>query len=846
MPAVTLTDDLLRGQVTVTLPTVASMTSATPDVWQIARTAGNNAAWIPSSSDIVAEIPAGALTWIDRQPFAGRGTYAARLRLARYPDKYTSWTTPTVLPAPASNHRPATATPFMVLELSSANGPSWPAEVETASTDRFPVKGTVAQYQLVVDYRANAASGTSSIGIGCRFYDKQGNFNGENLSATSLAAVNGENPNGRVTYTLTPPDGTASLGIVLALVGATAGLKVRIENVELYRREPNDHNTGWDYVQVADDNGEYPDRRPELVDISAFAYDGVGWSFVTASPPGAGQKGPYRETSTADDDISFLSQGQWVEVLFHGHTADATFAIERLVDSAIGHLNTDATGQKDASLWEPIFDTGISGVTPVWGPNLCLVPDASSTTGWTLDYLSNYPHPNGILKQGNSGGAALTTTNTTPVSAGNYFVATLPAIGDTVTYPFVGQTFWAGRVYHGQVKIRKSGAGSRNVSVALGSSDPGYVTSSTPNIALGSLTLYFNNDRVVITKSLTSGVTTIDVYWTPQFDTNYAYFAINVEDAASGNIEFDDVRVEELQGYKLAAGTDFALRTVKLPGLFDPRHATPYRIRHISGTIRPLGLRRDPIATVDIRNDFATVLRALGDLRNLAGGELESRSDFTPKTMLHHKRRGKDHTRIQNGIDLRFGRNVTARKRARDATNVTNRLILVGYGSDKTQLVLEVRASKDVQGRVPSDPNYRVDVNGVAFGANGWDKYTGGTSEDIYGPRYGVYRDTSITTTYQAQETGTNIVELSAFPAETYDLSLINLDTVPRELEPGDLVAFHLDGKDFLRRIVDITRDFSSPRALDITAGENYDEAASRIERITKDVDTVLSFMSES
>ncbi len=125
-----------------------------------------------------------------------------------------------------------------------------------------------------------------------------------------------------------------------------------------------------------------------------------------------------------------------------------------------------------------------------------------------------------------------------------------------------------------------------------------------------------------------------------------------------------------------------------------------------------------------------------------------------------------------------------------------------------------------------------------------WDMRMAGTSEEIYGVRYGVYRDNTITTKYQAQESGQDIVELSAWPAETYEVSLVDVDDVPANLETGDLVLIHTSGKDLLRRVVEISYNMDQPRALNLVLGEDRNELDKQIERVQRDVEVAISALN--
>ncbi len=340
---------------------------------------------------------------------------------------------------------------------------------------------------------------------------------------------------------------------------------------------------------------------------------------------------------------------------------------------------------------------------------------------------------------------------------------------------------------------------------------------------------------------------TFEIYWTPRTDIDSAYVALLYDVVnADGTVNaiWDSVSLKEAVGYVLPGNAIFAKASINIPPLFATRYTTAYKLRLVSGALRPYGLERDDFAALELSFDFATVLRALGDTRNASHGEIEFQTSRWKPRVVHHQRRGVDHSQVENGLDLRFGKNVVVHTANVDAGQVVNRLLVAGYGDDRTQLVQEVRSLRDVQGRVPSDPKYKVDALGRPVTDPNWDRLTGGSSEDIYGPRYGVYKDANISTRHRAREVGGTIVELSAWPIEAHDITAVDLDNIPVELGPGDQITYRYKGRDLKRRVLSFTTDIAAPRSLQLTVGDVTPELATVYDRVTKDIETVLSFLN--
>lgn len=653
--------------------------------------------------------------------------------------------------------------------------------------------------------------------------------------------------------------------------------------------------------------------------------------------------------------------------------------------------------------------------------------ETNSTAGW-LTSPSTAP-PNGITVAG------ATFTNTTPgITGSRKFQLTLPAVSNHAGYGVaqaLNTPFIEGQTYRARMDIRTDGTPVQ-AQLLLGDTSNYVVTTS------GTVT---DPDYTAEEFTLTDTTQTIYVHWTPEQDSEQATLSLRILSSGSAGssvpIDIDNVAVQRISGHIIPAGTDFAAYEHQIPGFFSPNFQTAIKLRAVSGTIRPYGLKVDEINPIEITLDFSTALKALGEIRNRSGGELEFRADRTPKTVYHHKQRGIDHKAAENGLDLRTGKNINVKNIQTDPNSVVNRLIVLGYGDDGTQLVEEVRSAKDAQGRVPSDPLYKVDENGVypdkrvarnlianpgaevnatdggvgvalgntltrsttsarsgsacflvteggtsdlslwnipnkipvdpstpyhfsawmrwsvgnAFGGlkvivyyynasgsyigedsgptvtlnpatgtyhyrevafttpancasiswrcsvfgpitggstlrvddlmllknppaiipasfNGsstnaywvgtphnsdsiltdptlnYDITTGGTSEEIYGPRYGTHRDAALTTRYQARETGQILAENSAFPAESYEIEITRLDNAPLDISPGDIVPVHINGRDLKKRILTVTSSIDTPETLQITLGDPRTELSATTDRIEKDVSSALSFIN--
>ncbi len=158
----------------------------------------------------------------------------------------------------------------------------------------------------------------------------------------------------------------------------------------------------------------------------------------------------------------------------------------------------------------------------------------------------------------------------------------------------------------------------------------------------------------------------------------------------------------------------------------------------------------------------------------------------------------------------------------------------------------EVRSFIDRQGRVPSDAFYRYDDHNRDPSHPDWDVTSAGTSEEIFGIRYGRLADPSITSIYQAQQLGSKLVEVSAWPQTTYTVEAMDLGDIPTVTSVGDLIAVRYNNEDVRERIVEMTTDISAPRALRLVLGEDPATAASKIERLAKDIETTISSLNSA
>ncbi len=97
----------------------------------------------------------------------------------------------------------------------------------------------------------------------------------------------------------------------------SASVRCRIETVDVYRVD-GEHVTAWSYRQLPNDTGRTVNQRAVDQDATSLIFDGTGWSFLTAPPAAvAGSKPPYRESTTPLDEVSTISSGAWIELLYH-------------------------------------------------------------------------------------------------------------------------------------------------------------------------------------------------------------------------------------------------------------------------------------------------------------------------------------------------------------------------------------------------------------------------------------------------------------------------------------------------------------------------------------------------
>lgn len=799
----------------ITLPTTLAHPSI--DRWEIARLRDVS----ENEDDNVIAVVSGDITrWIDRFPLPGTALYAIRGRVDALLDVWTPWSD-TASCAGKSYYRSRLLAPTSTLELLTvSNGSVFDSgEAETSAEHRFPIKGG-DHVHIEVQYRSKLTTGSQdTLRIGVRWYDRDGLWVGEDYEEAVLDVLNGLSRAGRLLSEAEAPNSAAEFGIIAMIAGATStGTKCRIERVECYLHD-HDNESGWDYVQIPGATGLVPDERADTADQALFTYEGVGWGKLSSPPSYAGGRAPYRETATSGDEITFLLDSMFCDVLLYGYPQESVIELLRLTDSAVRTV-TDP----EASLWEPIADENIGEM--VFGPNLISNPDAEvNTTGWTTS--SSTTPPNGLTT-----GATLTRLTAIPMTGAGYFSLATSAVASTgAAFTMTNISFRAGRTYMIRFNYRDAGA---NIQALLGSLDP--IFQSTPDAT------YLHD---IVIDELPSGAGTFTAYWVPQTDLTSAFFALrNDSGGIADTLEFDDVEVRELLGYRLPAGPDFSVQELKIPPVFSYFTNTPIRVVLKSGAMRPFGIRRDTLRPIEFAGDFDTLLRAVTSFRNLTDGEIELRADLDPPRIVHYSQRGVNHGEIEGGLDVRKAKNIVSTSQTSDPSQIANRLIVLGYGEDKTQLVYLATSVKDRQGRVPSDPYYRFDEHGLLPTDPNWDRASGGTSEEVYGKRYGVHRDPDLVTLYRAQEMAHKLVEVSAWPAETFTLELIDLEEVPTELNVGDIIPFVHQGRKLSRRLIGITTSIESPRRLILILGDSPINASAQLERVSKDLDVVLSFVN--
>lgn len=838
--------DTLRSVVNVTLPTTG-VTNKSVDRWQIARRRSEGA---PATADIVADISAAVDVWTDRYPNSQTAYYYVRARIDGANDRWTPWSTAGKVVSP-SVLRSKLVSPNICLELSPTvtrlvNGTpiSGHPAVETSAPWRFACAGG-EEFLLYFIMRASYISYNEyKFRYGLRFYDKDGLYISESASLIELDAP--ASVNRSVSYSVTVPPRAATVAIFFETTGniplgstVSSEGRVRIERVELYRTD-DDKDTGWEYQQIPDEKGQTPDDRDELVDSSVFTYDGTGWLALADPPLSAGATGPYRQTSSPEDEFTWIVSGTSTELLYYGIPEDSVIQITCLSDD----LPIQEEALPEEQLWTPIVDPSVGEY--VLGNELVSNPGAEvNTTGWTATRVTT-PYYNLIQN-----GGTLSRVTTGQIAGAGSFNINVKAAGQGASYLFTN-LFRAGHTYKLTFKVKKG-------------SSVGFVAPGLMGVAFGSFSPYINDyaywvdgvyskDTYLLTDfyNMTTSPQTIELYWTPRADTSNVVLSLmfyggEMEEIAFGaetNFIFDEVSCKEVIGYKLPATKDFSAQSIKLPPWFSNQFPTPYKVQLISGTIRPYGIKRDPHNVLEYNADFATVLNSVGTIRNQTFGEIELDYDVEPKKVRHYRDRGKDHSKIPGGLDLRHGKNIISSKISKEPNQVVNRLIILGYGSDRTQLVAELRSAKDKQGRVPSDLLYRHDEYGRPPSDPNWDVATGGTSEDIYGVRYGVYRDSNIQSTHRANELGQQLVEISAWPAETFQVTAVDVEEVPADTDVGDLIPFWFRGEEKLMRIQSMTTSIDAPRLLDLVLGEPLLDSAAQIERVSKENEANLSFLN--
>jgi hypothetical protein len=829
----TVTADDTAGVVTVTLPDPTTYV-ADPDLWEIKRKAGDSGGSTDLTGAVtVATIPATRATWRDRAPHAFKSTYWIRAR-STSSRTWSAWSTGVASPTATVSRRGSLTSPMNVLEIQPSDTTGKRIGAETASSSRFVVQGS-APWEVLVLYRASLQSASDGqLLVGLRWYDRRGTFVGEDTLTTQLAKVNSENITDTASLVASPPSGAEKVGIFIELSNAVStSTKVRIENLELYREDPL-HNSGWEYIQVPGADGVHPDEREPILDQTIFSYTGVGWTPLTPAPSAAPDFLPYRETASAQDSFAFLVASSSFGLLFHGTGQAARIALEHLGDSVIGRTSVKAD---ESDLWQPTpLENSTGGTIVRSSDQVANSAFDEGTLGWENQRDENHTYENGITFSAPSGPwPPMTSVSGTLQTA-------FKNQGEGVSQRLSGHTYVAGHTYRLRVKLWKTQSATTAVKVAFGSSTPYYNPSPGGADYLHDRTTLSLADLV-----LNSPSTEYTLYWTPLRDQNFGYVAILGDQNNSAYdhlLRIDDVVVDEIIAIDLPNVTVGTEINLKVPGVFPGQHATAHRVTLLSGKIRPKGLAVDTATHLDVQQDFLTVLRSLGEIRNASRGELVFHAETDPPLVKHVGKRGRDHSKVEGGLDLRFGKNITTRKRTRDATQVANRIVVVGYGEDQTQLVIEAQSLLDVQGRVPSDPLYRHDARGLPPTDSTWDRLTGGTSEDIYGPRYGVFRNAQLTTTHQAQLVGQLVAEKSAWPLEAYDVTLVDLATIPADLEPGDQVMIRYGGRDLKRRIIEIAPDASRPGQLNLTLGDDIPEMAEQLERVSRDVDVALSWLN--
>jgi hypothetical protein len=802
---------------------------------------------ISFSSDTVATVLAGRIYWSDKSPSRLAASYQIRGKL-RNSTLYTPWSVPVSSPNPTTPLRTNLLSPYTTLELSLidtddvAHTVEHPPAVETASPHRIRVSGG-SQFELKFSFRSSLLASTDDVfRASLRWFDRTGVRISDTSVNTTLDTISGESPSGTRSVVGTAPGGADSLGLAFEIVRAGSApltafppatkSRIRIEDVELYQIHAG-RDTGWNYYQSADNEGQTPDERDEIVDQTAFSYDGIGWGALTAAPAGA-TTGPYRETTTVDDELTFLNTGPSSEVLLYGTGADIVLSWDRLSDSPVLSQNQD-------DLWLTI--PSIVGAKTELGPNLVQSPNSFNATVWG---------------NSNPSGTSLATANGTDLIPGAgpdtflrwYVPSGLQNADDHVWVDLTGYTFRASKTYlcsfRARAHVGPTGVDfTSQMRVTLGNFYP------VPFHIFDSRIENINFYGVVST--IYSNPQTISFYWTPSYDTNAAVLQINPiinreDNSGFWDFTFNSVTLQEVIGHRISSVPNNQPVSIRTPPYFSPYNTTPYRLRLISGKLRPYGLRRSRERVVDFTSDFDTALRALGNLRNSSAGELEFTSSPTgERRVTHHQRRGRDHATFANSLDIRLGKNITKQTWTRTPGQIVNRLVLVGYGDDRTQLVVEVRAQKDRQGRLPSDPKYRYDVDGNAPTSPSWDVLTGGTSEEVYGIRYDTYRDANINTTYQAQDVGQDIVETAAWPTESTEVSLVDVGNVPADLDVGDVVYPPDEtGHRRDRRVVEITTDIAKPREIQLVLGDNTPELPNMLVAFAKSIDTTLSFINST
>jgi hypothetical protein len=831
--------DLVREIVMVTLPQTG-LTNRSVDRWQISR---RRDATTPTNADVIANISANVDTWHDLYPNPSVAYYAVRARIDGENDRWTPWSASTKLTAP-SDLRTKLNSPNIVLELSAgllrhlAGTTTEMPAVETGAPWRFACSGGDRLLLSFIFRSTYADDNGYKLRYGLRFYDKDSAFLSESYADRALDIVEEQPQAGAVSFPAEVPARAATAAIFFEMLGTvpTGSLdlpegRVRVERLELYRTDET-KDTGWEYQQIPDTAGLTPDDRDELVDESALTYDGVGWTKLADPPISAGATGPYRQTSAAEDEFTWITSGTTCELLYYGIPEEAVVELTCLSDD----LPIQAEAVPEEQLWSPVIDDSVG--TYAFGNELISNTGAeTNTNGWTSAVVTN---PNNAIRIA----ATLTRITSGQISGTGSFDVKYKNLGAGISYAFTN-LFRAGHTYRitleAKIANAEFGINLDQFQVIFGSLSP-YINEKS----------YFQ-DATIKAATVQSSVGKITIDWTPRADTQTAVFSMirwNPEEA-EGPSEFkhlvvDNASCKEIIGYKLPAAQDFSAQSLKLPAWFSNQFPTPFKLRLISGTIRPYGIRRDPHNVLEYNADFATVLNAIGTIRNQTFGEVDLDYDTSPKKVLHYRSRGIDHSKIPNGLDLRYGKNIVANKVSKEPNQVVNRLILLGYGSDRTQLVAELRSAKDRQGRLPSDLFYRHDEFGRPPSDPDWDAATGGTSEDVYGIRYGVYRDSNIQSTHRANELGQQLVEISAWPAETFTISAVDVEDIPVDTDVGDLVPFRFRGEDKLLRIQSITTEISAPRLLQLTLGEPLLDSAAQIERVAKENEANLSFLNSA